>query len=135
MNINLIKTAVEKYLLTTEDVNEKQLCVNTLDEIACVMERYDYADSWNNETVLLPADSWVELLDELTYDILGKLMKVHGSDMRPEYYCHDVRKECFGLENVAAVYLEDGYDILYDRWTDNEVRELHDTEGCWKLSK
>ena len=144
MNINLIKTALEKYLCTTENDNEKLACVEALKEIACTMEHKmnvdlnkaslekdqgttednnDAYDFWDNEAVLIPLAAWIDILDDMTYGIFTERMKQHGEYCRPaDYYC-DVRKKCCKLDQVATQYLECGFGILYDHWLDNKVNE------------
>ena len=97
MNITILKNALEKYLCATESDDEKLLCAKALEELTCVMDRYENADCWDNDAVLLPADSWVDILDAMTYDILGERLRMHGDNMHPEYYYYDVRKQCAGL--------------------------------------
>ena len=132
MNITIIKNALEKYLCATEDNDEKLLCAQALEEIACVTDRYEHADRWHNDAVLLPTDAWINILDAMTYDILGKRMKAHGSGMRPEYYYHDVRSEYLGMQQIASMYLAYGYEVLSDHWRDNEANGCHDNNGCYK---
>ena len=132
MNITIIKNALEKYLCTTEDNDEKLLCAKALEELACVTDRYESADSWDNDAVLLPTNAWVDILDAMTYDILGKRMKAHGSDMRPEYYYHDVRREYLGMQQIASMYLAYGYEVLHELWMENEALGCHDDKGCYK---
>ena len=128
MNINIIKNALEKYLLAAENDDEKRSCAKALEEIACITDRYDYADCWDNDVVMLPTDAWVNILDAMTYDILGKRMEAHGSDMHPEYYYHDVRSEYLGMQQIASRYLAYGYEVLSERWLENEAHGCHDDE-------
>ena len=132
MNINLIKTAIEKYLCATENDNEKLACADALKEIACTMDRNEFYDVWDNEAVLIPIAAWIDILDDMTYDILGERMKMYGEATRPAHYYHDVRKKCGGLELVATQYLECGFELLSDRWMDNEDNGCHDSMGHLK---
>ena len=132
MNINIIKNALEKYLLAAENDDEKRSCAKALEELACVMDRYESADSWDNDVVMLPTAAWVDILDAMTYDILGKRMKAHGSGMRPEYYYHDVRSEYLGMQQIASMYLAYGYEVLHELWMENEALGCHDDKGCYK---
>ena len=103
-----------------------------LEELACVTDHYESADSWDNDAVLLPTAAWVDILDAMTYDILGKRMKAHGSGMRPEYYYHDVRSEYLGMQQIASMYLAYGYEVLHELWMENEALGCHDDKGCYK---
>ena len=132
MNINIIKNALEKYLLAAENDDEKRSCAKALEEIACITDRYESADSWDNDVVMLPTAAWVDILDAMTYDILGKRMKAHGSGMRPEYYYHDVRSEYLGMQQIASMYLAYGYEVLHELWMENEALGCHDDKGCYK---
>ena len=132
MNITILKNALEKYLCATENNDEKLLCAKALEELTCVMDRYENADCWDNDAVLLPADSWVDILDAMTYDILGERLRMHGDNMHPEYYYYDVRKQCAGLEQIASLYLAYGYEVLSDRWMNNEANDCHDASGHFK---
>ena len=132
MNITLIKTAIEKHLCATENDNEKLLCAKALEEIACSADRNEDYDFWDNEVVLIPIAAWIDILNDMTYDILGERMKLHGVSNRPAYYYYDVRKNCSGLEQVATQYLECGFEILSDRWKDNEANGCHDDKGHFK---
>ena len=132
MNITILKKALEKYLCAAENDDEKLLCAKALEEIACVTDRYENADCWDNDAVLLPTDAWVDILDATTYDILGKRMKAHGRDMRPEYYYHDVRSEYLGMQQIASMYLAYGYEVLHELWMENEALGCHDDKGCYK---
>lgn len=57
MNITILKKALEKYLCAAESDDEKLLCAKALEEIACVTDRYENADCWDNAAVLLPTDA------------------------------------------------------------------------------
>lgn len=132
MNITILKNALEKYLCAAENDDEKLLCAKALEELTCVMDRYENADCWDNDAVLLPADSWVDILDAMTYDILGERLRMHGDNMHPEYYYYDARKQCAGLEQVASLYLAYGYEVLSDRWVNNEENDCNDASGHFK---
>ena len=57
MNITILKNALEKYLCATESDDEKLLCAKALEELTCVMDRYENADCWDNDAVVLAADA------------------------------------------------------------------------------
>lgn len=132
MNTTTIKKALESYLLTTDDAVEKEHCSTALQELACVLDRSENDDLWKDEAVLLTADAWDDILNYMTYDILGMRMKQFGRNMRPEYYYHAVREAHIGLTRVPTCYLEYGYEILSSLWRDNEENGLHDETGCFK---
>ena len=91
MNITILKNALEKYLCAAENDDEKLLCAKALEELTCVMDRYENADCWDNDAVLLPADSWVDILDAMTYDLLGERLHMHGDD-QTGFHIKKIRK-------------------------------------------
>lgn len=131
MNRNIIERAVKSYLLSCEDAAEKEQCMEALTELACVRERDDSADVWDNDSVLLAASTWCDILNVLTYDILGKRLRLHGENMHPDYYFADCRKQ-FSLESVPNCYLTYGYETLCDLWHDNEENGSNAPDGSFK---
>lgn len=134
MNINFIKRAIEHYLAFSEECHDNQNEVDrglkALEEIACVMDRYDHVDTWDAEGVLISAMAWSDILNELTYDDMAYCKRTWGRTVKAAYYYDLVRKNhMYGIAEVPKCYLSYGYEILNDLWDDNEDEGSHNPLG------
>ncbi len=130
MNTTIIEKALKAYLPTVEGKDQEE-CVRALQEIACVKDVDSSAEIWDGEAVLLPAMAWDDILNQMTYDVLGKRMRTHDGDVPMSYYVYDVRKEFLGFDSIPACYLSFGYEILSDLWKDNEAEGSNNPDGTY----
>jgi hypothetical protein len=136
MNTNLMRNALTSYLsMSSITDKEREQSIRALEELSAVEERAFNADVWDNEAVVVPMEAWDDLLNQLTYDIMGRRMRRHNGNVRPDFYYADVRKALLGMEAVPNCYLKVGYEILRDLWMTNEAEHSNSYDGTFKKNK
>lgn len=136
MNTNIIEKAL-KAMLATADITdaERNGCINALQEIACVEDVTKDATLFDSEAVLIPVTAWYDILNEMTYDILGKRMRQYGGVVSFDCYVGDVRNDLLGFDSVPARYLRDSYELCKDLWLDNEAQGANIYNGTFNCYK
>ena len=135
MKLNLLMKALSHCIVydgSDFDLLEKEDLLKALEECSAIKERFDVDDDYHNYVTLLSYSTCTDILNTMTYDIIGRLLRIHDSDMRFEYYAHAARKQAFGLEQFTNEQLQLGYYYLYDLWHDNERNGDNAADGSFK---
>ena len=135
MKLNLLMKALSHCIVyggSDFDLLEKEDLLKALEECSAIKERFDFDDDYHNYVTLLSYSTCTDILNTMTYDIIGRLLRIHDSDMRFEYYAHEARKQAFGLEQFTNEQLQLGYYYLCDLWHDNERNGDNAADGSFK---
>ena len=135
MKLNLLMKAISYCIVyggSDFDLCEKEDLLKALEECSAIKERFDVDDDYHNYVTLLSCSTCTDILNTMTYDIIGRLLRIHDSDMRFEYYAHEARKQAFGLEQFTNEQLQLGYYYLCDLWHDNERNGDNAADGSFK---
>ena len=130
MKLELLTKALQHYVLSAEcSESDRQHVFDAISECNQLSERFDSKKIWQDTIYIVSAESMSDLLNMATYDIYGKLAKVHGDELPFEYFAHAVRKEY--LPELTNCSLELIFDILSDLWRDNEANGAHNPDGTF----
>ena len=132
MNMNLIKRALLNYVNTVENKDELNEVIEAISEINSVIDCDIDKEDWDYEAFIIPAFTWDNVLNNMTYDILGKRMRLHKGDVPMSYYIHDVREAYIGFDNIPNSYFELGYEVIKDLWQNNEQEDSNNPDGTFK---
>ena len=135
MKLNLLMKALSHCIVyggSDFDLLEKEDLLKALEECSAIKERFEFDDDYHNYVTLLSYSTCTDILNTMTYDIIGRLLRIHDSDMRFEYYAHEARKQAFGLEQFTNEQLQLGYYYLYDLWHDNERNGDNAADGTFR---
>ena len=128
MKIEILKAALENYLTTVTDMNERAEVLVSIAEVIAQDMRYDGKDLWQSEVSVVTPNTLANLLISRTYDDYGKLMKSTGS-VTAEQYADIIKNKYFFDLTDSSIGI--GYDIIKDLWTDNELLGNHNPDGTF----
>lgn len=135
MKLNLLMKALSHCIVyggSDFDLCEKEDLLRAIEECGSTKEHLEFDDAYDNNVTLLSDAACVDILNMLTYDILGKRMRTNGYGMRFEYYAYDVRSQLSGLARLTNRQLEIGYDYLSSLWCDNEHNGDNAADGTFR---
>lgn len=129
MKLELIKKSIEQSIQTETNETVKNELLKTLSEINDQIERYESRDLFDDEIYLITPESITDLLNIVTYDELGKLLK-KSDDIKVEQY-EDLIKSKFQIYELNKTVLTTGLEIISDLWYENDEYGNHNDDGTF----
>lgn len=129
MKLELIKKSIEQSIQTETNEVVKNELLKTLSEINDQIERYESRDLFDDEIYLITPESITDLLNIVTYDELGKLLK-KSDDIKVEQY-EDLIKSKFQIYELNKTVLTTGLEIISDLWYENDEYGNHNDDGTF----
>lgn len=135
MKLQTIENALKHYMLSADCSKEEREDVDSaLRTCHAVAERYDDRERWQDSVQMIPTSVLVDFLNTTTYDVYGKLAKIHNGKVPFSYYKDAVRKETM-LSQLTDGQLECGYELINDLWQDNNSSGENNIDGTFPNSK
>ena len=134
MNLDVIRDALRYYAMSADCPDkDRAAAFDAIEEVALTMDRYYDRNTYGDDVVMIPTPTLVDVLNELTYDDYGRRAKMHGDDMRFDYYAQDVRnKHSFDLALLTDRQLLEGFAFIVDLWHDNEEQGANNADGSFR---
>lgn len=134
MKLNVLKEALGYYVQSADcSTADRSEAIKAYNECLRQEERYDDCKLWKDHVHVITTNSLLALLNTATYDIYGKLARIHGDEVPFGYYTDAVRKTLdIDLTNDA---LRTGFDFLHDLWRDNDAAGYNNEDGTFNYNK
>ena len=129
MKLELIKKSIEQSIQTETNETVKNELLATLSEINDQIERYESRDLFDDEIYLITPESITDLLNIVTYDELGKLLK-KSDDVDIEQY-ENLLKSKFQIYELNKTIMTAGLEIISDLWYENDEYGNHNDDGTF----
>lgn len=128
MKLRLIKEALEHYVLSADcSEKDREEVFIAISECARLEERYNGRELWQDAVSLITTSDLLDVLNQTTYDILGKLNRANDGYAPFESYAREVR-HTLGYQ-FTDNQLRSGYEFLMDLWHDNEAYGVNNEDG------
>jgi hypothetical protein len=132
MTIDLLIEAMELLKNDYHPDYKERLISQTIDELYNVrVETNKCRSLWHGSVYVVATPDILELLNEHTYDVFGKIIKEY-SGMQALYKYVDTVHSIPGFEYMSYDILSDAFDYLNDLWHDNEENGSNNPDGTFK---
>ena len=137
MTTTLLRKALHDYLdhntTTADDYEDALAAIKELDEIDRLESASGAGKVWRHECYIVHAEDANYMLNELTYDIYGKLFAQSGcGSVGYDLYAAAVRKY---FAHISTPLMESGYSLISDVYDDNEQSGCHNPDGTFNYYK
>ena len=132
MKMSIVKKSLENLLSVTTDESERIEIQKSINELNEQSERYFCTDIWNEELFVVTPNVVSDMLEYVTYDEFGKLMKSSGTVTKEQYF-DLVRNQIHVVDfsDMTNSCLELGFDIVYSSWNENEEYGNNNEDGTF----
>lgn len=137
MFIDTLLTILSHCMNTIPEVKHADLvdAYNEIYEVAIKMKEYG---DWDAHVTVIPTYTLVNLLNEATYDELGRYLKDVKTrfnkspsylDVKHKY--RDIVKSHMGLYDLTIRQIDEAGDFMTDLWNDNEATNSNLSDGSF----
>ena len=137
MFIDILLNILSRSINVTPEVKHEDLvnAYNEIYEVACKMKEYG---DWDAAVTVIPTYTLVNLLNECTYDELGRYLKEIKTrfNKSPSYIdakhkYRDIVSSHMGLYDLTIRQIDDAGDFMTDLWNDNESCNSNLSDGSF----